>query len=75
MLLLLPADGGSNDSEQLFIRRSGTQQISERHLRVPKQTHLRDEGETRAAEVETLPIPRPTGMCLRVPKRALTSAL
>lgn len=64
MLLLLPAYGGSDNSQQLFIRCPRTQQISQRHLGVPKQTHLRDEEETRAWELEALQPPRLAKMFL-----------
>lgn len=59
MLLLLPSHGGSDDLQQLLVRSPRTQQISQGHLRVPEQTHLGDEEDTRAAVWEA---PRPPGL-------------
>ncbi|TNN52044.1 hypothetical protein EYF80_037759 [Liparis tanakae] len=45
MLFLLAAHGDSDDLQQLLVRRPRAQDVSQRHLVVPEQTHLRDRGE------------------------------
>lgn len=50
MVLLLPAYGGADDAQQLLVGRPRAQQIPQRHLRVPKQTHLGRRGPGRRSE-------------------------